>query len=57
MASGGCTKHLGLFSANVEQVMLIDPGRFKVINELLQMGGRGRGKLETLTFAATAEAD
>jgi len=38
------------------QVMLIDPGQFKVINELLQKECKGKGKLETLTFAATAAA-
>jgi ribosome maturation protein SDO1 len=36
--------------------MLIDPGQFKVINELLQKECKGKGKLETLTFAATAAA-
>lgn len=34
--------------------MLIDPGQFKVINELLQKECKGKGKLETLTFAATS---
>ncbi|KAF9056404.1 SBDS protein C-terminal domain-containing protein [Panaeolus papilionaceus] len=36
--------------------MLIDPGQFRVINELLQKECKGRGRLETLTFAATASA-
>ena len=36
------------------QVMLIDPGQFRSINELLQKECKGRGRLETLTFAATA---
>jgi len=40
-----------------EVVMLIDPGRFRVINELLQKECKGKGKLETLTFAATAQAN
>jgi len=36
-------------------VMLIDPGQFRVINELLQKECKnGRGKIETLLFAATA---
>ena len=39
-----------------QQVMLIDPGQFRVINELLQKKCKGKGKLETLTFAATAES-
>jgi ribosome maturation protein SDO1 len=34
--------------------MLIDPGQFRVINELLQKECKGRGKIETLVFAATA---
>lgn len=40
---------------HVRQVMLIDPGQFRVINELLQKECKGKGKLETLTFAATAQ--
>jgi len=40
-----------------EAVMLIDPGQFRVINELLQKECKGKGKLETLTFTATAEAN
>ncbi|KAF9645034.1 Shwachman-Bodian-diamond syndrome protein [Thelephora ganbajun] len=40
-----------------EVVMLIDPGQFRVINELLQKECKGKGKLETLTFAATAETN
>ena len=35
--------------------MLIDPGQFRVINELLQKECKGKGKLETLTFTATAQ--
>src|SRR5688572_14889590 len=34
------------------QAMLIDPGQFRAINELLQQQAEGRGGLETLTFAA-----
>ncbi|KAF8746218.1 hypothetical protein AX14_000019 [Amanita brunnescens Koide BX004] len=37
-----------------EGVMLIDPGHFRVISELLRKECKGRGRLETLTFAATA---
>jgi len=37
-----------------EVVMLIEPSRFRVINELLQKQCRGKGRIETLTFAATA---
>ncbi|PIL36325.1 hypothetical protein GSI_00013 [Ganoderma sinense ZZ0214-1] len=37
-----------------ETVMLIDPGQIRVINELLQKECKGRARLETLTFAATA---
>jgi hypothetical protein len=36
------------------QVMLIDPGQFRVINDILQKECKGRGRIETLTFAATA---
>ncbi|PBK77589.1 Shwachman-Bodian-diamond syndrome protein [Armillaria solidipes] len=37
-----------------EVVMLIDPGQFRVINEILQKECKGRGRIETMTFAATA---
>lgn len=37
-----------------EITMLIDPSQFRIINELLQKDCKGRGRLETLTFAATA---
>ncbi|KAF8349863.1 Shwachman-Bodian-diamond syndrome protein [Amanita rubescens] len=37
-----------------EGVMLIDPGHFRVMSELLRKECKGRGRLETLTFAATA---
>jgi ribosome maturation protein SDO1 len=36
------------------QVMLIDPGQFRVINEILQKECKGRGRIETMSFAATA---
>ncbi|KAF7968099.1 hypothetical protein HWV62_38538 [Athelia sp. TMB] len=39
-----------------EAVMLIDPSQFRVINELLQKEGKGKGRIETLLFAATADA-
>ncbi|PPQ67369.1 hypothetical protein CVT25_005948 [Psilocybe cyanescens] len=39
-----------------EITMLIDPGQFRIINELLQKECKGRGRLETLAFAATANA-
>jgi ribosome maturation protein SDO1 len=38
-----------------EATLLIDPGQFRMINELLQKECKGRGRLETLTFAATAD--
>lgn len=34
--------------------MLIDPSAFRSINELLQKECKNRGRIETLTFAATA---
>lgn len=37
-----------------ETVMLIDPGQFRVINELLQKECKGKGRMETMSFAATA---
>ncbi|GLB36588.1 putative SBDS protein C-terminal domain [Lyophyllum shimeji] len=37
-----------------EVVMLIDPGQFRVVNEILQKECKGRGRIETLSFAATA---
>ncbi|RDB29211.1 Ribosome maturation protein SBDS [Hypsizygus marmoreus] len=39
-----------------EVVMLIDPGQFRVINEILQKECKGRGRIETMSFAATANA-
>jgi ribosome maturation protein SDO1 len=35
------------------QIMLIDPGQFRVINELLQKECKGRGRLETMTMSAS----
>ncbi|KAG6918696.1 hypothetical protein DXG01_012514 [Tephrocybe rancida] len=37
-----------------EVIMLIDPGQFRVINEILQKECKGRGRIETMTFSATA---
>lgn len=39
------------------QVLLIDPGQFRVLNDLLHKECAGRGGLETLTFATTAGGD
>ncbi|OBZ79969.1 Ribosome maturation protein sdo1 [Grifola frondosa] len=39
-----------------ETVMLIDPGQIRVLNELLQKECKGRGRLETLSFSATASS-
>ncbi|KAI0089773.1 SBDS protein C-terminal domain-containing protein [Irpex rosettiformis] len=39
-----------------EVVMLIDPGQFRVINDILQKDCKGRGRMETLDFATTAAA-
>lgn len=36
------------------QIMLIDPGQFRVINDVLQKECKGRGRIETMTFTATA---
>ena len=35
--------------------MLIDPPQFKTFADLLQKECKGSGRLETLTFAATAD--
>ncbi|KAF8912891.1 SBDS protein C-terminal domain-containing protein [Gymnopilus junonius] len=44
-------------AADWEITMLIDPGQFRIINDLLQKECKGRGRLETLTFAATASVN
>lgn len=36
------------------QIMLIDPGQFRVINEILHKECKGRGRIETMISAATA---
>ncbi|KAF7340141.1 Shwachman-bodian-diamond syndrome protein [Mycena venus] len=36
-----------------EVIMLIDPGQFRVINDLLQKECKGRGRLETMTMSAS----
>ncbi|KAJ4471370.1 Shwachman-Bodian-diamond syndrome protein [Lentinula edodes] len=35
-----------------EVILLIDPSQFRVINELLQKECKGKGRIETMTFAA-----
>jgi len=40
--------------ADWEVTMLIDPSQFRLINELLEKECKGRGRMETLSFAATA---
>jgi len=40
-----------------EAILLIDPGQFKVITELLQSELKGKGHIETLSFAAVAGDD
>ena len=39
-----------------EVVMLIDPGQFRIINDLLQKECKGRGRIETLAMAAHSTA-
>ncbi|KIL70604.1 hypothetical protein M378DRAFT_1035037 [Amanita muscaria Koide BX008] len=39
-----------------EAVLLIDPGQLRVINELLRKESKGRGRVETLAFTATANS-
>ena len=58
VGGGECYQPFGFFPpTHIEQVMLIDPGQFRVINELLQKECKGKGKLETLTFTATAQTN
>jgi len=42
--------------ADWDLVMLIDPGQFKVLTELLQKEVKGRGKIETVQQTVTADA-
>ncbi|KAF7437352.1 hypothetical protein PC9H_004191 [Pleurotus ostreatus] len=35
-------------------ILLIDPSQFRIINELLQKECKGKGRIETMSFAATA---
>lgn len=34
------------------QIMLIDPGQFRVLNELLEAETKGRGRMESMGYAA-----
>lgn len=43
-----------IISDGWEAVLLIDPGQFRVLNDLLQKECAGRGRLQTVDFAATA---
>ena len=36
------------------QTLLIDPANFRVLTELLNKECKGRGRIETIAFAATA---
>ena len=49
-----CATRRRLMNLLYMKVMLIDAGQFRILNELLQKECKGRGRLETLTFAATA---
>jgi hypothetical protein len=42
----GCGVNLAL------QIMLIDPGQFRVLNELLEAETKGRGRMESMGYAA-----
>lgn len=44
---------------SASQIMVIDPGQFKVLNELLQNDAalKGKGRVETLSMAAGAGED
>ena len=45
-----------VLNATSLQVMLIDPGQFRIINDLLQKECKGKGRIETMTFAATGSS-
>ncbi|KAJ3576274.1 hypothetical protein NP233_g536 [Leucocoprinus birnbaumii] len=51
---GDKIEHQGTHEEEWEVTMLIDPSAFRSINELLQKEVKNRGRIETLTFAATA---
>lgn len=56
MGGGAFIRAYYLFGRDLtysSQTMLIDPGQFRVLNELLQKECKGRGRIETMTFAAT----
>lgn len=40
-----------------ELLATIDPGALKVLNELLEAETKGRGKVETVSFATVKEGD
>lgn len=40
-----------------ELIATIDPGALKILNELLEQETKGRGKLETMSFATVADGD
>lgn len=49
--------HVSLYSNKfIFKILLIDPGQFRIINEILQKEAKAKGRIETLTFAATAGA-
>lgn len=52
--SGDKVEHEETHEQDWEVTMLIDPSAFRNINELLQKEVRNRGRIETLTFTATA---
>ncbi|KAF5356027.1 hypothetical protein D9756_003969 [Leucocoprinus leucothites] len=51
---GDKVEHEEAHEQDWEVTMLIDPSAFRSINELLQKEVKNRGRIETLTFAATA---
>jgi ribosome maturation protein SDO1 len=38
------------------KMLLIDPGQFRVINDILQKECKGKGRIETVSFAAFADS-
>ena len=50
-SAGPATRLTAPFLA-LAQILLIDPGQFRVLTDLLQKETKGKGRIETLNFAA-----
>jgi hypothetical protein len=54
VGGGEYSRRNALFGADAlwAQIMLIDPGQFRVLNELLEAETKGRGRMESMGYAA-----